>query len=155
MDISAFKNIKEKRVDISEYFGKDDFITVKYINREIWNYINKMTVKTEDGLLYQEMQKLPDTADKWNIAIKNITAKELEKAKECSVIVNKLLIEHGIDDKNHSFTDNDKPIKLNYEILNLIGGKQNESGLDFYNFILNEVRLFNSGYDLGELKGKN
>jgi hypothetical protein len=155
MDIGALKNLKEKQVDISSYFGEGEYITVKYINREVYNYVNKMTIKTEDGLLYQEMQKLPETDDRWNLAIKNVSAKELEKARECSVIVNKLLIEYGLDDKKHTFVDSGKPVKLNYEILNMIGGKGSETGLDFYNFVLNEIRTFNNGAELGELNGKS
>lgn len=155
MDLSGLKDKRRKRIEI-KHFGGDDYITVKYIDRDIYNYINKLTVKTEDGLVYSKMQEIPgkiDSSEKYKLAMMKLSADELQKGRECSQIVNKMLIDHGLDKDDHSFTDSDKPVKLDYNVLNQIGG-QSDGEIDLFTFILNKIRSFNNEFNLGELKGK-
>ncbi len=159
---------KEKKIDISEFFKEEAFITIKYINRDIWRYANRLTLKTIDTLVYQEitnnkeykqLQKRIENSDgaekikllnELNQLVGDLTAKKyadvpIEKLTETKKIEferNKILIENGLDADNHNlFDEKGQKIKLDYETV---------KELPFFEKILNEILKFNGDFDLGE-----
>lgn len=165
---------REKKIDLSRFFNNEEaYIYIKYINRDIWRYINRLTLKSIEATLYSEIINdkeykkikeklencnLPEEKIKLNIEL-NRKAEELmaekyqkidkNKVKETFEIENernKLLIDNGVDFEKHNFTnEKGEKIELNYNIL---------KDCVFFDFLLEEIMKYNGDFNVGELKLK-
>ena len=168
------KTNKTKKIDLSNFFnGEEAFVIIKYIQRDIWKHINRLTIKSADTFLYdklsndkeyqnkqKELEKTKNTEkkkeleqemnkfiEKKAIEIYNsIEQEDLRKMKEIEIERNKLLFEYGIDKENHTFVDeNNNKIILDYDTNTKI-----KWGFDFITLLTKEILNFNSDFDLGE-----
>ncbi|NMB82884.1 MAG: hypothetical protein GYA14_13815 [Ignavibacteria bacterium] len=165
------RNDKTKKIDLSSFFnGEEAYLTIKYINREVWRYINRLTLKTAEASFYAEivndkeykdiqkqidkaktekervelLNKLNDVAN--NLLVlkyKNVTTDNLNETLNLEIQKNKMLIEAGIlSDEGHNFTDEKgNKISLNYD---------NLKDTIFFDFLINEIIKFNGEFDLLE-----
>lgn len=159
---------KDKKLDISNVVGEEAYITIKYINRDVWRYANRLTLKTVDTLVYQEIINNKDykqiqkklematgaekikllndlnqlTGELTAKAYNNISIEKLEETKKIEDEKNKILIENGLDQDEHNLYDEKgQKIKLKYELL---------KELHFFDYVLNEIVKHNGEYDLGK-----
>lgn len=161
---------KTKRLDLSSFFnGEEAYLTLLYIPRDLWRYINKLTLKTSDVLLYtkivndkeykkiiQDLKNAKTQKEKKEAEIllneksndlmaiysSQISKNDLNEGFNIELERNKLLIEHGVDKEAHNFTDdNNNKITLNYEILNKCV---------FFDYLIQKIIEFNGEHDISE-----
>jgi len=161
MDLGKIE--KSKKIDISMYFGEGEFLTIKYIPREVWQKINRLGLKRSDTLLYSEYKKKYGDVDcsdgdkkndveKITDVMRGIPVQELEAAQEIEAKTNRMIIDYGLSESDHSFTDGGKPVKLSFDVIQQIGHAI-ACEKSFYDWLLAGIREYNSGFDLGETSG--
>ena len=161
---------KTKKIDLTKWFnGEDAYVTIKFIQRDIWRYANRLTFKTAEAMFYTEivndkeykriqkeiesckekekkvkLQKELDTLAN-NILTQKYADLGKEKLKETLEVEqekNRILIDEGVDKNLHNFTDeNGNKIILDYEIL---------KNCEFFDYLIQEIIKFNSEFDLQE-----
>jgi hypothetical protein len=99
----------------------------------------------QKGIKISDIDKMSENDQLELMESFEIDQKETENITNMTLEVTRLILEHGIDKKQHSFVDeNDKPIELNYEFWEYIGSTE------LVDYIVKEIKAFSDGYLLGE-----
>jgi len=156
MDLGSIQ--KSKKLDVSEFFGEGEFLTIKYIPRDMWQKINRLALKRSDTLLYSEYKKMfgddnkkdeKKQVERITEIMRGISTEELEEAQAVEEKTNRMIIENGLSENDHSFTNDGKTVKLTADVIQQIGHVASNK-ISFYEFLISEIRAYNSGFDLGE-----
>lgn len=167
--MAKLANIKaksEKRLDITDYVKdiaespeEKNFITIKKLTNIDKKKIDVMSVNTFEGKkqseLLKEFVKRGFTQDK----LEKMTPQEklaiwvdldmegidISKASECANDQERLYLECGVDEFNHSFIGEDnKPIELTFDFWN------NYASEKLIKYVIDEIKYFSKSYSLGE-----
>lgn len=159
--INSILTANERQLDISAYINPEekDYITIRKlpysIKRKIefmaMNSLNSVTGKAlfaymkKKGLALNKIDELTDDQRTEIMLDINIKEDEINNLISSTIELSKTIIDNGIDPDKHTFIDdNDKPLKLNFEILDSL---RNDKLIDY---IVDNIRKYSEGYDLGE-----
>jgi len=163
------KNIK--RIDISDFLSEDlrekdddgklkpEYVTIKKLSNTVKKKIEFLSLNSLSGqtgkaiLSYMKKKNVnPSDFDKMTgneqaeilLDIK-INTEDMKSIVEATIEVAKQTIDNGLDELDHTFTDNEgKKIKIGYDFLDALGNSQ------LINFLAEEIKRFAAGVFLGE-----
>lgn len=169
MRINSIIEKNEKRINIGMYIqdelkekdsegnNKEDYVTIKKIPYTVKKKIEFLSMNSLSGHAGKAMFKYMKTKGISNLdGLSNSEKAEImmdmklsnDDMNEISKMTNETVknyIDNGIDSLKHSFVDeNDKPIDLNYSIIEKLG---NDKLIDY---LVNEIKNYSDGYVLGE-----
>lgn len=161
MKLTKIAERNEKKLDISEFFEKGDFITLLKIPYSAKKKIDIMSMHTMTGKTGQAMYKALKkkgidprnmqgmTQDDQLDLMMGLDISATEDLNKMTMDVFKMFLEYGVHPEKHSFVDqDDKPVKLDFDVWDLNMPKE------FIEFAVNQVKAFNEGILPGEPKGE-
>lgn len=154
MRLSKIQAGNTKRVSIADYFEEGDYITIKKLNRADLKKISFYSVNTLSTKMSKHMfDKLKDKgAD--NVEVESevielfqaMSKEEMEQLNESTEAMERVLIDKGLDTKEHSIQGEDgQPVLLNYEAFLEYALPQ-----EFIDFVIKEIKSFSESKGLGK-----
>jgi len=162
---------KTRKLDLNNFFGEEAWLTLKYINREDWRAINRLTLCLAESQAFIDLQKdkkyldlqkklqkateskeikeITEELNKIQTELllenyKKIDSDKMQNLKKIEAERNKMLIDMGVDKELHNFyNEKGEKLVLNYEILR---------NCEFFDYLLQEIINFNAEFDLLERK---
>ncbi len=162
LQISKFLDDACKEVDAEGNLKDDDFVTIRKIPYDIKIKIKYLSMKSFGGATSKELLKKYKASghsmnDLQNLNTENsneimdfmldvdFTKLETDEMSNSTLLIEKYIIDFGVDPYKHSFIDADnKSIELNYETLNTIGNE------NLVKYIIDNIKTFSKGFMLGE-----
>jgi hypothetical protein len=153
----------KKRLDLTEFFGEEAWITIKKLNKKTLTRISFSSIDTFSSKMGTELIKqlkegkkynkiTPEMGDEEAIELlkeMNLTEEKSELMQKAANNIEQIALEMGVDPLEHNFVDeNGKTFEWTYEVWMKIGTQA------LLKYVVDEIKSFSQGFSLGESKSK-
>lgn len=156
--ISDISNLMEKKVDLTEFFGEEAFVTLKKLNKYQFSLLLNRSRQGYSTLLYSKMSEYEDLDEaKFQEIRDSISPEETEKRLEAERDIHREYFSYSIKKDGHNFTnDEDQLVELDGGwFFDTYSGLINGTGNTVGDFLVNKIIVFNRrGLELGEQTGQ-
>lgn len=156
--ISDIANLMEKKVDLTEFFGEDAFITLKKLNKYQFSLLLNRARQGYSTLLYSKMAEYDEIdEDKFIEARNSIPTEEAQERLIVESEISREYFLYSIKKDQHNFYGEDgKLVDLDGGwFFDQYSGLLNKEGLSLSDSLVNKIISFNrKGLELGEQTGQ-
>lgn len=153
--ISDISNILEQKVDLTEFFGEEAFVTLRRLNKYQFSLLLNRSRQGYSTLLYTKMSEYGEdlTPEDFNAVRESITPEEAEDRLTKESEIDREYYSYSIKKDGHNFTDDeDQLVELDGgAFYDTYSGLTSNSGVSLNDFLINKIIIFNRrGIELGK-----
>jgi hypothetical protein len=155
--ISDVSNQIEEKVDLTEFFGEEAFLTIKKLNKYQFSLLLNRSRQGYSTHLYSKMAEVEDlTNEQYKEITESISPEEADTRLKVEAEIDREYYSYSIKKDGHNFTnDEDQLVELDGgAFFDTYSGLTSSRGLTLNDFLINKIIIFNRrGIELGERTG--
>jgi len=156
--ISDISNQIEEKVDLTEFFGEEAFLTIRKLNKYQFSLLLNRSRQGYSTHVYSKMADIGEglTNEQYKEITESISPEEADNRLKIEAEIDREYYSYSIRKDGHNFTDDAGAlVELDGgKFFDVYSGLIGPSGLTLNDFIINKIIMFNRrGLELGEPTG--